>query len=62
MVIDVSEREAMPSATYWSATTDADDPAIAWTLYFGAGTVTRNGKAFTFHLWCVRSGGPLDNY
>ena len=45
------------SASYWSATTDADNPTIAWVVYFTIGNVTRVFKTDVIHLaWCVRGG------
>jgi uncharacterized protein DUF1566 len=49
------------SALYWSATTDADAPTLAWFVFFGngnAGTsvVKTNGNP----VWCVRGGQSFD--
>jgi len=42
------------SAEYWSATTDAADPTVAWFVSFSSGTV-HTGGADRF-VWCVRGG------
>jgi len=47
---------------YWSATALADDPTRAWSVFLRDGTVTASNKAFNFHVWCVRGGGPLSEY
>lgn len=44
------------SASYWSATTLAGSPAIAWVVFFTNGVADGNGKTFTDHAWCVRGG------
>lgn len=42
-------------AFYWSATTLADAPTLAWVVEFGRGKVMFNDKnAFSFYAWCVR--------
>ena len=50
----------MQTASYWSATTYADDPAFAWFGFLGSGDVSFNNKTLTFRVWCVRGGhgGP----
>jgi len=45
------------SAIYWSATTDAENPAFAWNVHFGLGLVGASNKAVSGHAWCVR--GPM---
>jgi hypothetical protein len=49
------------SAGYWSATTDADDPADAWGVDFGSGYIgfTDKGNGF-IQVWCVRGGQVYD--
>ncbi len=47
---------------YWSATTRADNPAIAWDVIMGNGNVDSNFKDFTFLVWCVRGGMNADVY
>jgi hypothetical protein len=45
-------------ANYWSATTNADNPANAWIMDF-FGNTTPNGQKVTFaFVWCVRGGSP----
>ncbi len=47
---------------YWSATTDAENPTIAWEVRFSNGNLTffnKGGNAFT---WCVRGGMNADQY
>lgn len=41
---------------YWSATTYADGPSTAWTVYFGDGFVFLGSKASDFYVRAVRSG------
>ena len=50
------------SAVYWSATTDAEDPANAWFVFFNDGNVGFASKAGTIHAWCVRGGMHADQY
>jgi hypothetical protein len=50
------------SAGYWSATTDAAEPAFAWAVAFENGGVSSNGKASHLHVWCVRGGMNADAY
>jgi len=42
---------------YWSATTRADDPTIAWVLNFGVGDIAIGGKPLELYARAVR-GGP----
>ena len=51
----------MPSR-YWSATTSADVPTLAWDGHFGNGEVARNLKPSSLFVWCVRGGGLLSEY
>ena len=44
------------SATYWSATSAALNPANAWVVLFNDGGVSNDDKATGFHAWCVRGG------
>ncbi|MCA9423091.1 MAG: DUF1566 domain-containing protein [Nitrospira sp.] len=49
------------SAEYWSATTDAGDPADAWVVGFGSGSMDVKGKANgVIHAWCARGGQAYD--
>lgn len=54
--------QQFPTATYWSATTTAANPALAWTVDFLFGNVGANGKgnAGFDHAWCVRGGQAYD--
>jgi hypothetical protein len=48
---------------YWSASTDADNPALAWNLGFFIGNVFTRDKAFNVdRVWCVRGGMNADAY
>jgi hypothetical protein len=45
------------SAHYWSASTRADYPTGAWTVFFGSGIVGSSDKTTDYnHSWCVRGG------
>jgi hypothetical protein len=50
------------SSRYWSATTSADLPTLAWNGNFDDGEVTSYLKASFLFVWCVRGGGPLSEY
>jgi hypothetical protein len=50
------------SANYWSATTLADGPSVAWAVGFGNGGVAFDFKTDSFHVWCVRGGMNADQY
>ena len=51
------------SAHYWSATTLAVNPAIAWNVDFNIGVVNGSNEAdFIHHAWCVRGGMNADAY
>ena len=52
----------VPAENYWSATTSAASPTLAWGVGFGQGDVFDNDKAFDFHVWCVRGGMNADQY
>lgn len=41
---------------YWSATTDAADPAAGWIVNFGNGLVGTADKSGPGFVWCVRGG------
>jgi hypothetical protein len=46
---------------FWSATTYATEPALAWNLDLAAGHLFASIKStFTWDAWCVRGGGGLD--
>jgi len=48
----------VPSASqYWSASTHADFPAMAWYVDFGSGNASYTSKANGPLVWCVR--GPM---
>ncbi len=50
------------SASYWSASSHAVDPAIAWIVTFSNGIVRDNSKADRNSVWCVRGGNNADAY
>jgi hypothetical protein len=51
------------SDNYWSATTFADGPTLAWSVVFiGGGDVFFNVKTNTHPAWCVRGGMNADAY
>jgi len=51
------------SADYWSATTNAGNPAFAWTVLFLDGVVSGDLKASNLgRAWCVRGGMHADTY
>ena len=52
----------VPSAFYWSATTNADSPTNAWLVFFGNGGVGAGSKAGSSQVWCVRGGMNADAY
>ncbi len=50
------------SESYWSATTDANFPAVAWNVSFRSGGVAADSKSDRLFVWCARGGGPLSEY
>ncbi len=44
------------SAGYWSATTNAEDPTVAWLAHFLTGSVANSNKVNVAHVWCVQGG------
>ena len=50
------------SAIYWSASTYADMPTLAWGVPFDSPGGGPDSKANAHYVWCVRGAGPLDNY
>jgi hypothetical protein len=44
------------SNIYWSSTTYAPDPAVAWFVYLSDGLVYVDNKASTYYVWPVRGG------
>lgn len=50
------------TALYWSASTSASNPAVAWNVHFSNGNVNDTAKTFGgFTLaWCVRGGQAYD--
>jgi len=50
------------SSRYWSATTSADVPTLAWNGHFGNGEVASYLKSSYLFVWCVRGGGLLSEY
>lgn len=50
------------STFYWSATTVAEVPAVAWVVIFIDGVVNTFGKTNKGQVWCVRGGMNADRY
>jgi hypothetical protein len=50
------------SSRYWSATTSANLPTLAWNVNFDDGEVASYLKPSFLFVWCVRGGGPLSEY
>jgi len=50
------EFSGVQSATYWSSTTYAANPAFAWAVNFFAGYVDTDGKGAAYYVWPVRGG------
>ena len=50
------------SADYWSASTLAGLPALAWFVNFDGGVVFSTNKASSVLAWCVRGGMNADVY
>jgi hypothetical protein len=50
------------SEGYWSASTDAAIPALAWAARFFNGTVFTDAKVDGGQFWCVRGGMNADAY
>jgi hypothetical protein len=46
------------SANYWSATTIAESPAVAWNVFSNGGAVLNTKKGLNSQVWCVR--GPMN--
>ena len=44
------------SAIYWTSTSSAKDPVLAWHVSFFSGEVVTDGKHLNRRVWCVRSG------
>ncbi len=44
------------SSGYWSASTRADNPSLAWFVDFLNGNVLSSTKSLTTLVWCVRGG------
>jgi hypothetical protein len=49
-------------ADYWSATTDAEFPTLAWFVFFNNGAVSTTPKTVGLQVWCVRGGMNADAY
>ena len=64
------DRAAVQSATYWSATTDANRPAdvaafrpaFPWVVNFDTSSVFIDDPTSSFFVWCVRGGMNADAY
>lgn len=48
------------STNYWSASANAENPALMWGVGFGNGAVLTLSKAFDQGAWCVRGGMSAD--
>jgi len=48
------------SSIYWSATSAAGNPAIAWFVNFDNGQVANASKSDAHFVWCVRGGQGVD--
>ncbi len=48
------------SSSYWSATTDANNPSSARIVGIDGGLVFAGSKTQTFFFWCVRGGQSFD--
>lgn len=52
-----------PSFLFWSATTVADAPQIAWGIYLsGFSNVSQTDKTIDGGIWCVRGGMNAEAY
>lgn len=50
-------------SNYWSATTDVEDPRLAWIMIFFTGNVSSGLKSPDSRaVWCVRGGMNADQY
>ena len=47
---------------YWSATTNAGSPTLAWAVIFSIGIVGPADKSLSFRVWCVRGGMNAEAY
>lgn len=54
--IDGTHFPATPSDWYWTSTTYAPNPALAWSVYFNGGGTNAYVKASAFHVRLVRRG------
>ena len=50
------------AANYWSATTNAENPAFAWVVFFNDGDAFSVIKSANHSIWCVRGGNNADVY
>jgi hypothetical protein len=50
------------AVSYWSASTNAENPAHAWHVFFFNGIVGTADKTYGIQVWCVRGGMNADQY
>jgi hypothetical protein len=55
-VANTSVFSNVQSSLYWSATSYATNPAVAWRVSFNDGNVFTLSKTLTINVWCARSG------
>lgn len=58
--LNVQSPDPQAPSVYWSATTNAADPGLAWGVFFHFGGLTRTPKAGEHFVWCVRGGQGVD--
>jgi hypothetical protein len=50
------------SPNYWSATSFAENPSLAWFVFVINGNVFNTNKSDGLQVWCVRGGMHADQY
>jgi hypothetical protein len=53
---------AVQSGGYWSASTNAENPTLAWFAEFFSGGVDTSFKTDIHRVWCVRGAMDADQY